>query len=1222
MRWSVLLLVSGTLVSGAEWTAAAGGWQLALPAGRVSVDRAGGLQLASPAGEPLAQTGAGGLWQLQLADRAVRAAGDQGVTVTAERRDRDLVLRYGHPTAVVTVTLTPWERGVDLRATVAPTAGTVLDVVLPGRLRFDPARVKQHIFPADGSQGVGWAFLPSYFQRQSDDDPASWQPQGSGPRGYELLFGGGLDMKPDGHPATTPVAGPAAPRWLRPATLAQLPQLKVTVNRPCTRAQVDEVVVDSPDGPWFGASRLGGRGALWRIGGGVWEPEGGPALAVVGDTIAKLAAAAPGRSIGLLNLTSGPVSGGWQLVPVADWRARLAALPGVTLVDLTSPAALLAALRSGELTAILNPYGEWLPTPTGQQVSDVVPLIGSYVRSGGNWFEVGGYSFYAALRPTPYLSMALAYPAAFADFQQLETSAGSLAVQRAQPAGAPWDRQQLFVPGRLACGGDEQSGWCERSFGTHLVAGATWTTPTARLTLGGDVLTNLRDYAAVNGFTRPLAAKVQPATLARLRSAVLLYYAGPGREKIEHLPRVPAGTLVHFADYLKGGFDKQYPDHLPPGPTFSGSAELRQLIDQIRAAGSLFMPYTNPTWWCDGPKGPTFERHGDVGLLRRLDGKLSPERYGTNSGFTTTLWHPVVQAANRLVRTQFTSDFPVDVLFQDQCGARSWVYDTNPASPTPYAYAAGMISMVDEDSALVPLSTESGWDGILNAETQFCGLSWKIVPTEGGPDWRRLLRTEVSPRHWRIYPLANALAHDKALLNYHDLGQFVTNRQLVAWTVGLGFNMNFSCGAGGLTQPRIAQWLAWLDRLQKSVLARGVGQPLLAWSHDRANDRRDRDGLIRSQHGELRVVANLDPEPLADAGQELAGYGFRATAPGLLAANLRSLGGVDGGDEGHSFVAQSNGRGATVWVRAQALQTVAVELPQAVPAPRVTLAGQPLTATATGAVLKVTLPARAEAPQAAPPAELAALPPRQWPGGAPRIGVLQIAGINPSWVTVTPTEWLTTLRAAGLPVEAITTREALLAALEAGARRWLGIVNPYGETFPSDGPAVPMLERIRQYVRGGGNWWETGGYSLHTAAGPQGDDRIGPSGAERLGLPVGGGEVQAPPEPLTVTPAGQRWLGAAAAAITQLQTPVNRGLAARGVRPEVVLLRGVRDDYAGGYRLGGWGYLWRLGGFNPQREVALQTVTATLQHLLDNPPEPLQPGGERWLWELQVAPGA
>ena len=71
-----------------------------------------------------------------------------------------------------------------------------------------------------------------------------------------------------------------------------------------------------------------------------------------------------------------------------------------------------------------------------------------------------------------------------------------------------------------------------------------------------------------------------------------------------------------------------------------------------------------------------------------------------------------MRAANRRTVRQFTQELPVDLLFQDQCGARRWSPDFNPASPTPTAYIEGLLSMVEEDSRDVPLATEDGWDRV------------------------------------------------------------------------------------------------------------------------------------------------------------------------------------------------------------------------------------------------------------------------------------------------------------------------------------------------------------------------------------------------------------------------------------------------------------------------------------------------------------------------------
>ncbi|NQT54305.1 hypothetical protein HQ576_19765, partial [bacterium] len=1034
------------------------------------------------------RSGEHGLWHVHFRDGSEARAADfdldsptRSFRCEADGPAATLRMVYHSDELDVVVTVTGRLDGVDFAAEVKPRTKTVLDFALPARLRFAPEPLQRFICPANGNQSVGTAFKAAFFQEQPQDSPSGWRHAVVGPKGYAALFGGPLDQRADRDAPTALRVTDDGRAWLGAALAKRMDGAKATVNRPSTRRQVDLVLVDSANGPYFASSRLGGTGGLWRLGGGVHDREKPIALALVGATVERLMAKLKGRTaVCLVSLKQGPPRGGWADVTPREWLARLheVSADGVAVRELTSVPEMMAALAGDEFRLILNPYGEWLPVPEPGGMDAAVAAIGRYVRAGGHWFEVGGYSFHAALRPVRYYRHGTDYPAGFADFFHIDTRAGSASVYRVQPrTWKPWaaqtDPRAIFVPGRIACGGDARGGWCDRPFVTHVPPGTAWPSPAVRLTVGNSAPDGLRAYCEANRIVRRLEDKMAPDVLRRFKTSVLVKYDGSARDKIAHLDKLPVPSQVHFSDYLKGGFDKEYPDHLPPHPHFGTAAELRELLDKCRALGHLSMPYTNPTWWCDGPKGPTFAQHGDAPLLRTLDGKLSPERYANNTGFTVCHWHPAVQAANRKTVTQFTQQFPVDILFQDQCGARRWRYDTNPASPTPFAYYEGLLSMVQEDSQRAPLSTESGWDRMANWESQLCGLSWGIVPTEGGPSWRRLMKTDYAPHTWDIFPLAQHIAHDKTAMLYHDLGQFVTNREVMAWTLGLGFCMSYRLGAASLERPATREWLRWLDRVQKSVVARYVGKPVVAFEHDRGpKPTVDDDGVIRAQYGDVRIVANLGPHPRQEGELHLAPYGFVATAPGLVAANLAKVGGVDFGDEGVSFVVETRGGKTDAWVYAAPEQQAVVLRP--------TDRGlEPV---------RWRTPARAGRTRIQPPAALAGIAPKDWPGQRPAIGVIALdAPIV--WTRITPEQWLDAFRKSalhtqyGLPVRALKTPADVAAALEAGPARWLAIVNPHGESFPASDAAQwrQSLDLIKGYVAHGGCWWETGGYSFHQA---------------------------------------------------------------------------------------------------------------------------------------------
>lgn len=1209
------------------------------------------------------KTGESGLWSARFADGSTLDAAvfdptNRLASFSAKPGSptNAWVLSYVSTALTVRVVATPRPDGVDLDAEVTPHLQTLLGFNIPGRLRFDPASVKRFVMPQSGGIGVGAAFNRKFFQRQPDEAPGGWRYVGAGPGGYRKLYGGPLVQREVNDPPVKLVLTEDGRRWLPPRVLPLISTTKAVVNRAPAKGQADVILVDSANGPYLSAACLGGKGSLWRVGGAVRDDEVRLVLEMIGAIVQKISDRPDGgrNQIGLVSLTNGPERGGWAALPVEDWRVCFEAIARrtrgrISFKELASPQAMLDATRDNRFACILNPYGEAIPTPAENAMPAVIDAIGEFVKAGGHWLEVGGHPFHQSLRPLPYISYSTEYPVAFSDFMHLETGAGCSAIYRIQPRKAPdpWHaanhHDAIFVPGSIGCGGDDKGGYCDHSFGTHVRPGQTWRAPAVRMTLGSQVRDDIARYAGANDINRPLTEKVRPEILARLRQSVLVYFAGSCREKIDNIGGLPVPTLIHFADYLRGGFDKEYPDHLPPNPKFGTAEEFRLLFEKARALGHLISPYTNPTWWCDHPRGPTFEREGEAPLLKTLDGKPRHEQYSKNDGWTITLWHPAVQRANRLTVHQFTKDYPVDILFQDQCGARTWYYDANPASPTPYAYSEGMISMVDEDSRTVPLGTENGWDRVLNYEALLCGMTWGIVPTEHRPSWVRQFKSTYPPDCWEIFPLVQFLAQDKAILLHHDLGQFITNDQTLSWSLGLGYSLSYRVAATGLGIDHHQEWLRWLDRIQKSVCARYIGQPLIRFKHDRgplfadAKDPRlaQDDGVISAAYGDVAVSANLGPVPRRIDGKTLAPYGFHASSKGMTAAML------DGAGTGASlskiaFVTEEAGPKTDLWIYAPSECSVSIPVRMGGRTRIAWDTAPEAIATVTGGSLNIELPPRPGKPRVHPPAELVDQAPIKWPGDKPSIGVIDLGpGISPSSTTRKPGEWIAALRASplskqhGVAIKPISDYGELATALRAGPPVWFAIINPYGEIFPTKGPGQwrEALDAIHSYVNAGGSWWETAAYSFYRAAYRAGDtwksEPVAASGAAALNIPVGDGGVGDPPQPLTVTRQGRAWLGDALATdVETRESAVNRGVLSTEAAPATVLVAGAENGFIGGYRLDGWGYLWRIGGFDPNPEVAIPVAIATTLHQYTNPPEKPGPAGTRYLWHatLTAAP--
>ena len=1149
------------------------------------------------AAEPVWNEGEHGLWRLQFVDGTFLSAADvatNGVrgacTVTREGAVTRRVWRTDR--ADVTVTETPTGDGaVDLRAEVTPHGADAKMLELPANVRFRPESVQRFVYPGRGNSGIGMAFNAKFFQPSPGDKPTAWH---AGPhtydKGYRHLYGGSLVNHPTSLQETNLVVTAEGARWLGTDAAAFFSGYKRSVMRPPAKGQSDVVLVDSPSGPYLSGKHFGGTGMLWRFGvaGGSHDRYAPSYEAIaIRRLLPKLAEKAPDRTrVAVIALRCGPKAGAFVPLAVSDWVRELKRrLPRSctfeTLADVTE---MKRALAAPDTLLIVNPYGEYFPCGSAQDYIPCLDAVREFVRAGGNWVEAGGYSFFRPLVGGGYFSTRTPYPPLFADFAHLTTTDGrTVACYGVQPRAPhePWKNPVHFVPGETGAGGDARGGWFFHAFACWAKDGQTAKTPAVRIRTGADLEAALADYARANTLTRPMSNKVKdPAKVDLFRRAPLFFIGGTAKEKIAALEGMPVPSLIHYADYLKGGFDKEYPDHLPPRPAFGTGEELLEFQTLARKKGHLVSPYTNPTWWCDHPRGPSFIAAGEAPLSLGFDGKPYHEQYSKNDGWTITFWHPAVQVANRKTVREFTVDYPVDLLFQDQCGARQWRWDFNPASPSPTAYTEGILAMNEEDSRVVPLGTEDGWDQVANQQTAICGCTWRIVPVPR-PPWRDLFKDVYPADSWCIEPVATRLFHDKAFFYMHDLGSFVTNERTLAWMFAIGYQLSWRAGAQNYVADKSARaWYEWLQLLQDKVVSRIALQPVVAFAHDRAPllalpgdpSRESDDGVVTARYGDVSVVANLGDVPRTVAGKRLAAYGWWITAPGLVAAKL----------EGETPYVEADGRR---WEYRPAPAEPTVPCPADV-------AQKPLGATlASGA----------------------------------RIAVIDLKGVYGSWVKASADDWKEVLAASplvtrhGLKVVSLRSAEELRAALTAGRTAYFAIVNPYGETFPMEGPGrwTEMIDAIRNYVMHGGIWVETGSASFYGAQWKDGSrwrrESLGMKGLGRLRSASDFADIDEPAVQLRASASAAEWFPPQVLKrIAATQTQVNRAPCdGNGETVFPLVEDGDGRVWFGCHRLGGWGCLWRIGGSNPDRELALEVIPAALLHQFEHVPAPLPPAPYR-----------
>ena len=329
----------------------------------------------------------------------------------------------------------------------------------------------------------------------------------------------------------------------------------------------------------------------------------------------------------------------------------------------------------------------------------------------------------------------------------------------------------------------------------------------------------------------PEAAWMSSSTLLKIDMDMTARTFGQIVDQV--VPALPGGpSLVHPAGYEPGGFDHDYPDLLPPDPRWGSTEAMRGLVDACHAAGHLFMPYTNPTWWDVRSPTVTKELPASGGVLTditALNASLQPlwECYGPNCGAAVTPASAFVSGRDADLVSQIATDRATahgpgigsDAIFCDQIGARPPYPDENPATRAlasrhfgPWGDAVGGIAGFARawqlfswnSSAIGHVHTEQGFDKLLVAgpsggagiagfhgqqllqDFLDYGATGAFCP--GGGGGTPSPRDPLSGSCWRAVPWAASLLRGLALLYQHDLAtkEFDADAQHLAWDAGMG----------------------------------------------------------------------------------------------------------------------------------------------------------------------------------------------------------------------------------------------------------------------------------------------------------------------------------------------------------------------------------------------------------------------------------------------------
>lgn len=437
------------------------------------------------------------------------------------------------------------------------------------------------------------------------------------------------------------------------------------------------------------------------------------------------------------------------------------------------------------------------------------------------------------------------YPFLFADFVSLDSETGQLSVYMIQ-------KKDSFQQTRLNVGYSSHkngTGVYEHEFAVYIKKKKKWVSPVLRFQVGNSVINTLKAYAKINKLDTltSLKEKLGKRKFKAVANGVLLkvdfhWIKQRFSEFEEFMKTLPKYTIVHLVSYWPEGFDKYYPDYLPPANKFGSSKALKRLIKTAHKNDLIVMPYTNPTWWNESP---TVSRLGKENIaVRKLDGTIHDEFYGgKNWGIIVSPHHSSVIKRNNQIAKAFTK-LKMDILFEDQLGARPWVYDLNPESDKPDQYTQGIINIAKRDSRRIPVMTECGFDRLIPYSVGFCDMS---VNQALPPD--PIFNHMWGKNNWEVYPFILTKINSKVALYQHNLSHkvFTDKKEKLTWNLAYGHNLYYAKFPWEWEKRK--KWFHIADIVQKEIVSHYVGQDLSDFTIVKPN-------VTWSRFGSIGILAN------------------------------------------------------------------------------------------------------------------------------------------------------------------------------------------------------------------------------------------------------------------------------------------------------------------------------------------------------------------------------
>ncbi len=455
---------------------------------------------------------------------------------------------------------------------------------------------------------------------------------------------------------------------------------------------------------------------------------------------------------------------------------------------------------------------------------------------------------------------AIDYPPAFCDFSAAALAGTLVYFYRCEGAERP--RASALV----LRGGNPPA--FRHYYRVYVREGERRSLPAFACQIGGELRETLLRYKQECGLGKPLEEKLSPEFLAKWRTMAEAVLLPPLIDAPRVVTALPMPAIIGPHAWMFGGFDRKYPDFLPPNAAYSGEEGFRGLVRVAHEGGHFVRPYVNFTWWCTGWDGagsqpaPSYVKYGDVALSRNLRGELVYENYSANYGYRVCPAHPTAIERRLDVRDALLDDYGVDFLYEDQLGARRWPSDLNPALENPADYGWALMRIGREDAARRPVETECGHDQALAFA---CALNyWMLPPLSPVNVLPGRAPAQLPEGHRRSFPYALFLSSGDAVVNIPNC----TRPDRLAWAMLLGGRVALGHVRLSVAKGPDRDRAIFLQTLARELGTRAIGSRLMDFEYLAPR-------VARSPFERHHVTANFGSEPwiLAD-GTKIAPDGF------------------------------------------------------------------------------------------------------------------------------------------------------------------------------------------------------------------------------------------------------------------------------------------------------------------------------------------------------------